>query len=738
VQNCIADGYELVNATDFIVRLTYDPDVSLSHDVDEDYVANLTFSTDIFQCQLATNLTFNFSAAMLVTGTPAILSPASEVSAKVTSAVVALLSGGASLLQQSRADSLGALASCQFSLVTDVSLQDSPTQLGFGSELQYYYRGSVVGNLAIILGFVMCVFAFACLAAQCCRRNVEILRDRTDDPSTNIVKEDDDVAFDIFVSPDESPTPSRTIEPSLISAIVLRGDHSPVYDRTHTTFDSLLADDAATHVGDFFVADNASHDATLFCEEADVPSITNDDETGVSSATDQTLSAAEQPLIKSEVDGTPSLPLDPIPIVSPPLQFLKRNLVVASTRRETFSEALQRTCAILSFPSIAGVPLLLLADSTTLAAVRLLAHPIDLHDKLIGAVGVIFFLLCFVVCSVYATVFLERTPCAVQLSKKHPLALQADASVGPATGEETTTPKFISAKRKARLRRRAQMRPVVKFFRYWVLPTTEYTSTHMRDRHRYGMMRLLFEDSKVPLLISADLALSLLIASVVGVGISRRETCVYLAAAGAFGYLLFFIFIAVVRPNVCRLQLLASIVGTGLGLYSAVTTLASMWGGFVVLGTINQYLSLVMMALSMVQFVATVVGVVAWFHVVGTVIFASKDALRRSLGMEGDAPPVSVYQNDAGDEIDSVCEDTPPRSPTPSSSSSDDSDALQLAEILPALLRFVGQGTDRAVAGEGLLFEDSVRHASLLELFDEVSAPRATDLVFGEGSELFL
>ena len=37
--------------------------------------------------------------------------------------------------------------------------------------------------------------------------------------------------------------------------------------------------------------------------------------------------------------------------------------------------------------------------------------------------------------------------------------------------------------------------------------------------------------------------------------------------------------------------------------------------------------------------------------VVGTVIFASKVALWRALGMEGDAPPVSVYQNDAGDEI---------------------------------------------------------------------------------------
>jgi hypothetical protein len=55
-----------------------------------------------------------------------------------------------------------------------------------------------------------------------------------------------------------------------------------------------------------------------------------------------------------------------------------------------------------------------------------------------------------------------------------------------------------------------------------------------------------------------------------------------------------------------------------------------------------------------------------------------------------------------------------------------------------SLLRFVGQGTDRAVAGEGLLFEDSVRNTSLFELFDEVSAPRATYRFFEKGSELFL
>jgi hypothetical protein len=165
-----------------------------------------------------------------------------------------------------------------------------------------------------------------------------------------------------------------------------------------------------------------------------------------------------------------------------------------------------------------------------------------------------------------------------------------------------------------------------------------------------------------------------------------------------------------------------------------------MWGGFVVLGTINQYLSLVMMALSMVQFVATVVGVAAWFRVVGTVVFASKGALRRSLGMEGDAPSVSVYQNDAGDEIDSVREDTPPRSPTPSSSSSSSSDGVELmlnsqdehfVEDVPehydeSLLRFVGSGTDRAATGGGfssLLLEGSSisqRHPSLYQILDEM------------------
>ncbi|CUG06566.1 membrane-associated protein, putative [Bodo saltans] len=100
------------------------------------------------------------------------MSPASEAITKLTSAIVTLLSSGAALLQQSRADSLGSLASCQFSLVDEASVQDSPTQLGFGSELQHYYRGTVVGNFAVIFGFTLLVAMLICASALCCRKSV--------------------------------------------------------------------------------------------------------------------------------------------------------------------------------------------------------------------------------------------------------------------------------------------------------------------------------------------------------------------------------------------------------------------------------------------------------------------------------------------------------------------------------------------------------------------------------------
>ncbi|CUG93817.1 Hypothetical protein, putative [Bodo saltans] len=91
VSNCISSGFELVNATDFIVLIDYNPDVSFSVGLDDDYFCNMTFSTDIFQCQLMTNFTFNFSAAILVTGTPRVISASAAQAIGIASSILAII-----------------------------------------------------------------------------------------------------------------------------------------------------------------------------------------------------------------------------------------------------------------------------------------------------------------------------------------------------------------------------------------------------------------------------------------------------------------------------------------------------------------------------------------------------------------------------------------------------------------------------------------------------------------------
>ncbi|CUG07747.1 membrane-associated protein, putative [Bodo saltans] len=710
-ENCIAGEYELVNATDIALTLSYDPDVSLSHNVDQDYLCNVTFSTDIFQCQLVTNFTFNFSATMHVTGTPAILSPAAEASAKLTSALITLLSSGAALLQQSRADSLAALASCQFSLITELSVQDSPTQLGFGSEMQYYYRGSIVGNLSIIAGFFVFVLLFSCVAALCCRRNVDVLRDRPEEPPPCDAKgtHTDEVDVVPWIEPEVL---AATAKDSLIAEIVIDGN---TMAPQLSTFEALYSEGVfgaahhdTYHDGMNVLTDDGEHQQpnSALAAQEDLAHTQ-----GCSDVEQQQVVNANPEVMSEAPEKQKSL--------------VRTDLVVSYVRRETFVEALARTCATLCFPSIVGLPLLLVADSTMLAAVRLLVHPIDSDDKLIASIAIAFFGVFLVTCSVYAVRYLRRSPRAVVISKRHPLWLREASSEA---NEESRSSR--SERQRRYLRNRARRRSIVLFLRYWLVPTIEYESIHRRHRHGYGMARLFFEDSQlffedshVPLLICADLALSLLIASVVGVGISRREVCVYLAGVGSFGYLLFFAFIVILRPNICRLQLLTNIVSTFFGLYSSVTTLAAMWGGFVVLGTINQYLSIVMMVVSMIQFVSTLLGVAAWFRIVGSVMFASQDALLNHLGLGEVKQTVSVYQNIDGEELDSVGEATPPRSASPSSSSSCPSseEEVELAPQLPeaddevnsvpehydeSFLRFVGRGTE--------MYDASGKHVSLL------------------------
>ncbi|CUE56225.1 transmembrane protein, putative [Bodo saltans] len=700
VQNCIADQFELVNATDLIVRISYDPDVSLSHTVDGDYACNLTFSTDIFQCQLMTNFTFNFSAAIYVSGTPSIISPASEAVTKLTSTIVTLLSSGAALLQQSRADSLGTLASCQFSLVDQPSVQDSPTQLGFGSELQYYYRGLVVGNIAIIiLGFVCLVLMLACAIALCGRRKVKLYGDTRakyaahnvlevsgsarieEDVSAALTFSDVGVAeHDPMIYEDEMMTlPAFTEESNALSLdsnflVAVNKDEDVLSAMYRETRDNVVVDLGNNNSGAFSL--NPSGEGVLTSFDRDPMNIFSEEEetskTVFESKIESGVGSEKHRLaIPAEIDcdlnasiGTRVAANEMVPSYRRPQMS---NMSLIGERQETFREALQRTCGILAFPSAASIPIQLLADSTTLASVRLLVHPIDSYDLHIGAAGVTVFSL-FLIASGVAVKFLKRVPTDVELPATHPLAIsrkRINSTVGKKTNNKITTLKL----------------KVILWLRYWLLPTIEYSPSRMRERHNYGMMRLLFEDTSFPLFVCCDLALSLLIAALVGVGISRREVCVYLAGVGALGYIAFTALIIIARPNINRLSLAASIGGAVCGTISSLFTFISMYQGTLILGTINQYLSVVMIGISMVQFVSSVVGVVVWMRVVGVVVFSSCDALLKKVGLGNERQSIGMYHSPDGDDVDSLDGSlTPPLRTEELNESEDDEEFKEIIE----------------------------------------------------------
>ncbi|CUG93291.1 transmembrane protein, putative [Bodo saltans] len=576
VSNCIASGFELVNATDFVVRVDYNPDVSLAVGVNNDYFCNLTFSTDIFQCQLMTNFTFNFSATILVTGTPAVLSSVSQTSVTVMSALVAFLSGGAALLQQSRAESLGQLTACQFSLVDQPSAQDCPMQIGFGSELQFYYRGCVVGNIGAIAVFLAAVLAVVLVASLLCRREVHVWE---------------------YVAP---PTASA-------SEVVHIGEESAEKALGGSDGDQYL--------------DTLADALLLEMQKAEIEEKTK----GVGHDHLQGLPNSSEEHSSDNQGEEAAVPK-----------------ILAFTRMETFREAFNRLCGRLAFPSIGALPVGLLADSTILASVRLLAHPIDENDNLIGGIGIAFYgviLVVLLVCTLAAVV--KRSPTPVKLRKTNPLS--TDHKVGS-------------------------------YLRYWLLPTTDFESERRRDRHRYGMLKFLFEDSRYPVFIVCDLALSILIAGLVGVGTSRRELCAKLAIAGTAGYGLFFLCVLALRPDLTRLNLMLNIIAAGLGFLSSIVTLVSMDQDALGLTSVGQYISLVMLVIILLQFVATAIAIVAFARALAKLMrerratkAAAAVARGAGTGVGGSGSTstdqfgivyhINIIRNPNGDEVDSCSDD---------------------------------------------------------------------------------
>ncbi|CUG70831.1 transmembrane protein, putative [Bodo saltans] len=580
VSNCISSGFELLNATDFIVRIDYNPDVSFSVGLDDDYFCNMTFSTDIFQCQLMTNFTFNFSAAILVTGTPRVVSASAAQAIGIASSILAIISSGVALLQQARAQNLASLAMCQFSLVDSLGIDQSPLQFGFGSAMQYYNRGCVVGNIALVAAIAALMFLVIMFVSCFVRGNVAVYeRDQKQSPLEMILANE--------MNYQEAAEP-LSIELSRIPQ--LEENHVHELQRTPLPGESniSLAEElfglidtqqplppwvfGPSALGDHHA--NTLHGRVSHSDGGEPPQ-TNpmsfldaysfedflDAQTSMLAADDELLVKATENIDTVSDSGGKKLLL---------------------SRQETLLEAFSRHAAAVSFPSILTVPACLLFDGTVSVSVGLLVHPVDPNDTLLGAVGVIACGGLIATCLVY-TLRVMRKAAPVMVSISHPL-------VGSSLSQW------------------------LRVLRYLFLPYINFEATRRRYRHAQEMMACLLEDFRIPQFFCCDLALSALIASLAGVGISKRDLCTNLAAVALVGHILFVTAIIWLRPFTVRFAFGLGVVAAVLGCLSALFTFLSMYTGILIFGTINQYAEIGMVWVSTLGTVVVVISVVAYIR----------------------------------------------------------------------------------------------------------------------------
>ncbi|CUG70809.1 membrane-associated protein, putative, partial [Bodo saltans] len=607
VSNCIASGFELVNATDFIVRIDYNPDVSLSVGLNDDYFCNMTFSTDIFQCQLMTNFTFNFSAAILVTGTPRVVSASAAQAIGVTSALVALVSSGVALLQQARAQNLASLATCQFSLVDSLGIDQSPLQFGFGSAMQYYNRGCVVGNIALIAAIAALMFLVIMAVSCFIRGNVALYSGTVRKVKRPIIRTTPLIESTTSINVDHEMSSSSNGDASLRSKKIAATSNHNENDATSvdplreftlmppsTLLSNLGVEEEHHFSGGIFLASELVDTAALVPPSSlflpqehdresaatrrpnDLPPTTSSHENAdvdwaqlyheTMMALNLDNLALEEEMMMKEDDGAQK-------------KKINGNLserTFTSSRRETFGESFFRHAALASFPSILSLPACLLFDPTITASVSLIAHPIDDMDTLVGVIGLVVFGGLLVACIIY-TMRVARLKAPVRVKLTHPL-------VGSAR---------------------------MRILRYLFIPSVRYEPRRRRHRFQQKMMSHLLEEFRIPQFFCCDLALCALIASLAGVGISRREFCTELASVG---HIVFFAALVWLHPFTVRFAFFLAVVAAGLGVMSAFFTLLSMSTGSLIFGTINQYAEIGMLWISALSAVVVIISVIAFFR----------------------------------------------------------------------------------------------------------------------------
>ena len=154
---CDILGIALPDTHTIVMSVRWQPNEQLT--VQDSSVCNFTISTDAFQCQLLTDLAFNFSLSIFVVAPdpliPDNILKLAALLGTISASVLGAAVGGGLVLQQSRAQTVLGLANCQFSLVSKLQFSDSPTGLGLGNPIGRYFRGAVVGNIAVLSGVAL-------------------------------------------------------------------------------------------------------------------------------------------------------------------------------------------------------------------------------------------------------------------------------------------------------------------------------------------------------------------------------------------------------------------------------------------------------------------------------------------------------------------------------------------------------------------------------------------------------
>lgn len=527
VQGCRVMIAEPLNATSLRYRVQYDPDVVLRLSVHDNLVCNVTFSTDIFQCQLMTNLTFNFSLAILATSMDPWISDGALQAVTSITTILTTAMGAVSMLAQSRAAALMALSTCQFSIVDPIGFPDNIFDLAIGTLENRYYRGTVIGNLAFIGAVTLLGIIAVSIHFVIQRRKKRVTELEQPPPPVRANEEDDE---DGGV---ESVTSSHN-----------NSREPPPVETNH---------DGVEHEGDMF--DNDLDDDDGF-DLVEVISPINDlgHHRSHRRVSDILLSFPATATRKSEIA----------------VRHIKKAVRRTTARVSVHLWEWSESAAALRFPSILLVPIAIIYDNTVTASVSLIAHPREPYDVELGVFGIV--VCALVLVAVAVAVAMRRKLRLVRTHAHHAYPIfQRNRWMRylfyPRAHWSARKPKGSSTLTDA---------------------TTLSTRNEHDDGGRSfkSAVHFLYDDVSVPLCALMEFLASFIVGVCLGIGLSERRVCLALSFVCLIPLLVICIMLIRLRPILTRSGFFCVTATNILALLSSIFIVAGMLGSTDALGNV--------------------------------------------------------------------------------------------------------------------------------------------------------